>query len=220
MKRADGPRRHERGAQGRFRLAPDIKIESGLERQRQSEAPSSIDGEEVRKFGQANYDGGTRFKSTWKPGFLYLTENRALFFQGANRVVDIPVIELENITVVERDWIPGRTAEQLCLIQRSRNVKRTFHMRMTRPEGWKDALEETLKEAQSKEKEVLGLFQGGETADAIAVSKKVGLSIEYADYLCRRMRRMGDLEIVSPLAPGQYPVYRIPAKEPEEEEIG
>ncbi len=93
-------------------------------------------------------------------------------------------------------------------------------MRMTKPEGWKDALEETLKEARSKEKKVLGLFQGGETTDAIAVSKKVGFSIEYADYLCRRMRRMGDLEIVSPSAPGQYPVYRIPAKEPEEEESG
>ncbi len=220
MKRADGLRRHERGAQGHFRLVPNIRIESGLQAQRRWEAPSSIDGEEVRKFEQANYDGGTKFKSTWKPGYLYLTENRALFFQGANRVVDIPIIELESITIVTRDWIPGRTAEQLCLIQRSRNVKRTFHMRMTKPEEWKDGLEETLKEARSKEKEVLGLFQGGETADAIAVSKKVGLSIEYADYLCRRMRWMGDLEIVSPSTPGGYPVYRVPAKEPEEEEIG
>ncbi len=149
-RRIDAPRRHERGAQGRFRLAPEIKIESGLERQRQWEAPSSIDGEEVLKFGQANYDGGTRFKSTWKPGFLYLTENRALFFQGANRVVDIPVVELESIAIVTREWIPGRTAEQLCLIQRSRNVKRTFHMRMTKPEGWKDALEETLAEYADK----------------------------------------------------------------------
>ncbi len=220
MKRVDGLRSHERGAQGHFRLAPEIRIESGLERQRQWEAPSSIDGEEVLKFGQANYDGGTRFKSTWKPGFLYLTENRAIFFQGANRVVDIPVIELESITIVTRDWIPGRTAEQLCLIQRSRNVKRTFHMRMTKPEEWKDGLEETLKEAQSKEKEVQSLFQGGEAADAIVVSKKAGLSIEYADYLCKRMRRMGDLEIVSPSTPGGYPVYRIPVKEQEEEEIG
>ena len=146
MRETSGSSDYPKRAQGCFRPAQEARIISGLEQQRQREAASSIDGERVRRFGQASFDGGTAFKSMWKPGVLYLTEQRLLFFQGSRRLVDVAIADLKQITVVRRNWVPGRTVDQICLMEQNTKRKRTFYMYLANPQPWKDALDKALDE--------------------------------------------------------------------------
>lgn len=127
----------KREGQGYFNLAEEIKILSGLEKQRELAAPSSIGGEKVLKFGQGAYDGGTPFKSVWKPGYLYLTDRRLLFFQGDNKIADISLSSLKRIMIVERKWIPAKVVSQLCLIEENERRRRVHYISIKRLEQWK-----------------------------------------------------------------------------------
>ncbi|MFQ5840854.1 MAG: hypothetical protein ACE5I8_00340 [Thermodesulfobacteriota bacterium] len=57
------------------------------------------------------------------------------------------------------------------------------------------------------EKRVLGEFGVREKANAVTIGKKVMLSLQYADSICKRLHEMGYLEIVSS---GRFPVYMKP----------
>jgi len=130
--------------QGRFNLAEDNKIASVLDMMRDQKAPSAIDGEKVLKHGQAAYDGGYALRSTWKMGRLYLTEKRLVFLQGQNRLFDIFLDSLNNINIIERNWIPGKLVKQLCIIQDWKERKRKFYFSVKRAGQWKEAIEKQI----------------------------------------------------------------------------
>lgn len=130
--------------QGYFNLAEDLKIKSGLDKHRESKAPSLIEGEKVLTFAQAAYDGGSPFKSIWKPGYLYLTKSRLFFFQGSKEVFKIPLNCLKKIMVIERDWIPGRIVEQLFLTEENNQRKKVFYIHLKKPHYWKETIEDLM----------------------------------------------------------------------------
>ena len=130
--------------QGRFNFAEDSKIMSAMDQLRDRNAPSVIDGEGVVKRSQAAFDGGNAAHSTWKMGSLYLTEKKLVFFQGNNRLFDIPLDCIDGVSVLERNWIPGRLVKQLCIIKNSGDRKRKFYVWARKPEEWKEAIEGCL----------------------------------------------------------------------------
>ena len=130
--------------QGRFNLAEDNKIASVLDMMRDQKVPPAIDGEKVLKHGQAAYDGGYALRSTWKMGRLYLTEKRMVFFQGQNRLFNIPLGSLNSINIIERNWIPGKLVKQLCIIQNGKVRKRKFYISVKREEQWKETIEKRI----------------------------------------------------------------------------
>lgn len=131
-------------SQGRFNLAEDNKIASVLDMMRDQKAPSAIEGEKVLKHGQAAYDGGYALRSSWKMGRLYLTEKRMVFLQGQNKLFDIHLGSLNNINIIERNWIPGKLVKQLCIIQNGKERKRKFYISLRREEQWKEAIEKQI----------------------------------------------------------------------------
>ena len=57
--------------------------------QREMDMPSDIEGEDVIMAGQASYQDGMVTRANWKPGYLYLTKERLIFLQGANKLFAI-----------------------------------------------------------------------------------------------------------------------------------
>lgn len=131
-------------SQGRFNTAEYSKVASAIDMMRDQKVPPAIDGEKVLKHGQAAYDGGYALRSTWKMGRLYLTEKRMVFFQGQNRLFNIPLDSLNSINIIERNWIPGKLVKQLCIIQNGKERKRKFYISVKREEQWEKAIEEQI----------------------------------------------------------------------------
>lgn len=137
--------------QGRFNLGKDNKIMSALDMHRDLKAPKEIDGEKVLIHGQAAYDAGNLARSTWKMGRLFLTRNKLSFFQGQNRILDISIDSLSEITVVDRNWIPAKKVEQLRLTRKINGMRRIFHLSIRNTDQWKEAIEELIKKQERKE---------------------------------------------------------------------
>lgn len=131
--------------QGRFKTAEDSRIMSALDMIRDQKAPSVIDGEKVLKHSQAAYDGGHVLRSSWKMGQLFLTKDKLTFFQGNNRLLEISLDSLNEISLIDRNWIPGKIVKQLRIIQDGKERKRKFYFSMKRTEDWKEAIEKCLK---------------------------------------------------------------------------
>jgi len=132
--------------QGRFNLEKDSKIRSGLEILRELDLPSEIEGEKVLAHNQAAYDAGSISRSSWKMGFLYLTGTRLIFTQGPNTLFCVPIDFLSGVTIVSRNWIPGKLVEQLRLIRKSDGQKSTFYLSVKEPEGWAKAIKKVKKD--------------------------------------------------------------------------
>lgn len=137
--------------QGRFNLGKDNKIMSALDMHRDLKTPKKIDGEKVLIHGQAAYDAGNLARSTWKMGRLFLTRNKLSFFQGQNRILDISIDSLSEITVVDRNWIPAKKVEQLRLTRKINGMRRIFHLSIRNTDQWKEAIEELIKKQERKE---------------------------------------------------------------------
>jgi len=137
--------------QGWFNLGEDNKIRSALDVQRDIKAPKEIDGEKVIMHGQAAYDAGNLARSTWKMGRLFLTRNKLSFFQGQNRILEILVDSLREITVVDRNWIPAKKVEQLRLTREKDGIKRIFHLSIRNTNQWKEAIEKLRRKQERKE---------------------------------------------------------------------
>jgi len=138
--------------QGHLNLESNINIRSGLEMHRDLKAPKEIDGENVLMHDQGAYDASSLARSTWKMGFLYLTKNKMVFFQGQNRILEIPLKSLSKIAVVDRNWIPGKLIEQLLLTREEDGIKRTFQFSVRNTNQWKGAIENLKKETNEKVK--------------------------------------------------------------------
>ena len=128
-------------AYGRLNQAEQLRLRSGLEMHRQMEMPSDIEGEDVIMSGQASYQDGMVTRANWKPGYLYLTKERLIFMQGANKIFEISLSSLESMSIVQRDWVPKKKVEQLQLIQKTDSVKRVFYLFARNLEEWKKAIE-------------------------------------------------------------------------------
>ena len=128
-------------AYGRLNQAEQLRLRSGLEMHRQMEMPSDIEGEDVIMSGQASYQDGMVTRANWKPGYLYLTKERLIFMQGANKIFEISLSSLESMSIVQRDWVPKKKVEQLQLIQKTDSVKRVFYLFARNLEEWKKIIE-------------------------------------------------------------------------------
>jgi len=126
---------------GRLNQAAQLRLRSGLEMHREMRMPSHIEGEDIIMAGQASYQDGMRTRANWKPGYLYLTKERLIFMQGANKVFEVLLSSLENISIVQRDWVPKKKVEQLQLIQKADSVKRVFCLFARKLKEWKKAIE-------------------------------------------------------------------------------
>jgi len=122
---------------GHFNPQTELRLRSGLELHREMEMPSDIEGEEVIISGQASYQDGMVTRANWKPGYLYLTKERLIFMQGANKIFDILLNSLKEISIVQRDWVPNKRVEQLQVIQRNNNMSRIFYLFARNLEEWK-----------------------------------------------------------------------------------
>lgn len=130
---------------GRFNQAEQLRLRSGLEIHREMEMPSHIEGEDVIMAGQASYQDGMRTRANWKPGYLYLTKKRLVFLQGANKLFEVSLSSLENISIVQRDWVPNKRVEQLQIIQKADSVNRVFYLFARNLKEWKKTIESFAK---------------------------------------------------------------------------
>lgn len=133
--------------QGRFNLEKDSKIRSGLDMVRELNCPKEIEGEKVLAHGQAAYDAGSISRSSWKMGFLYLTGTRLIFTQGKNRLFEIPFSLLNGHEIVSRNWVPGKSVQQLHLIKELNGKKSNFYLSVKEPQEWLRAIETVKKES-------------------------------------------------------------------------
>ena len=131
--------------QGRFKTAENNKVMSIIDTIRDQNAPSTIDGEKVLKHSQAAYDGGNAVRSSWKIGTLYLTEKKLMFFQGENSLFRLSLDSISGADVIERNWIPGKTVKQLCVVQNREDRNRRFYISVKKTEVWKEVIDECLK---------------------------------------------------------------------------
>ena len=129
-----------------FNPQTQLRLRSGLEMHREMEMPSDIEGEDVIMAGQASYQAGMRStRSNWKPGYLYLTKERLIFLQGANKLFEISLNSLKDTSIVLRDWVPKKKVEQLQLLQQSDSFKRVFFLFAGNLEEWKKTIELSAK---------------------------------------------------------------------------
>jgi len=131
---------------GRFNPQTQLRLRSGLEMQREMEMPSDIQGEDVIMAGQASYQAGMVTRSNWKPGYLYLTKERLIFMQGANKLFEISLNSLKDTSIIQRNWVPKKKVEQLRLMQQRDSLKRIFFLFAGNLKEWKKAIELSKKE--------------------------------------------------------------------------
>jgi len=136
--------------QGKFNLERDINIKSAVEMIRDRQAPEEIDGEKVLIYEQAAYDAGNLSRSSWKMGFLYLSVKKLVFLQGQTKIFEIFIDSLKSISIVERNWIPGKMIEQLRLTQETEGMKRNFYLSVKNPARWKENIEAVKQETKGK----------------------------------------------------------------------
>lgn len=116
-------------------------IRSSLERHRESLGPPVIDGEKYLVYQQASLDGGNNMFASWKPGYLYLTATRLLFYQGPNKLFELPTASVRGADIVERRWISKKTCPQLAVRQETPRGESTVHLRIDDIEVWRDRLQ-------------------------------------------------------------------------------
>ena len=125
---------------GRFNPQTQLRLKSGLEMHREMETPSVIEGEEIIMSGQASYQDGMVTRTNWKPGYLYLTKERLVFMQGASRLFDVALNSLEEMSIVQRDWVPNKKVEQLHITQKNNGVSKVFYLFAKNLEEWKQII--------------------------------------------------------------------------------
>ena len=121
-------------------------IGSSLEKFRESIRSPFIDGERTVARTQASVDAGNLVFALWKPGILYLTQTRLLFYQGDNPFFRLLLSTIEEIKVVERRWVSKKTCQQLELRTEPKKGARTIHLRIEPLERWNEWLEQRVKE--------------------------------------------------------------------------
>jgi len=131
--------------QGRFNLERDSAIRSGLEILRELNLPAEIRSEKVLAHGQAAYDAGSISRSSWKMGYLYLTGTSLIFTQGPNTLFRIPVDLLTGLKIIGRNWVPGKSVDQLRLTKKLDGRESVFYLSVNEPEKWAKAIRKTKK---------------------------------------------------------------------------
>ena len=123
------------------------RIGSSLEKFRESIRSPFIDSERIVARTQACFDAGNLAFASWRPGVLYLTPTRLLFYQGDNPLFRLPLNTVKDIKVVERRWVSKRTCQQLELRTEREKGARTVHLRIEPLEKWNEWIEQRVKEA-------------------------------------------------------------------------
>ena len=140
----------KRAGYGCFNPQTHSRLRSGLELHREMEMPSDIEGEEVIMSGQASYQDGMVNRANWKPGYLYLTKKRLVFMQGAKKLFEVALNSLEEMSIVQRDWVPNKRVEQLHIIQKNNGVSKVFYLFARNLEEWKKIIVPQVSPLQQK----------------------------------------------------------------------
>jgi len=135
----------KRTGYGHFNDHAQLRLKSSLEMHRDMETPSEIEGEEIIKAGQASYQDGMVTRANWKPGYLYLTKERLIFMQGANKLFEVSLSSLEGISIFERDWVPNKKVRQLQLTRKVDEVKRVFYIFARNLDEWGETIKLFIK---------------------------------------------------------------------------
>ena len=125
------------------------RIGSSLEQFRASIRSPFIDGENFVARTQASFDGGNLMFASWKPGFLYLTPTRLLFYQGDNQLFEMPLASIKRVQIITARWVSKKTCEQLELRKETEKGVRTFRLRIEALQRWKGLIEERLETVDS-----------------------------------------------------------------------
>lgn len=83
-------------------------------------------------------------RACWKPGYLYLTATRVLFYQGPNKLFELPTARIRSVGIVERRWVSRKTCPQLAVRQASSRGESTIHLRTEDLEAWRGRLLELI----------------------------------------------------------------------------
>ena len=125
------------------------RIGSSLEQYRASIRPSDIDGERCHARAQASFDAGNLMFACWKPGFLYVTPTRLLFYQGENQLLEVPLADIGGVAIVTARWVSKKTCEQLELRKKTPKGLRIIRLRIEALHQWKALIEERLSTRES-----------------------------------------------------------------------
>lgn len=118
---------------------------SSLDMLRKLEEPTSIEGEDIIKRGQASYDVGGAFSSSWKFGFLCLMVRSLIFMQNDRIIFRIPLDRLQTV-IIDRPWILGKMIKQLCVIPEAGVGRRAYYIGISEPQEWKDRIDKVIEE--------------------------------------------------------------------------
>jgi len=116
-------------------------LKSSLEKYRESLGPPVIDGERHIQHQQASLDGGNKMFASWKPGYLYLTATRLLFYQGSNKLLELPTASIRGVGIVEGRWVSKKTCPQLAVRRATARGESIIHLRVDDLEAWRDRLQ-------------------------------------------------------------------------------
>ncbi len=128
-------------------------LKSALERHRESLGPPVIDGERYTRREQASWDGGNKMFPSWKPGYLYQAPTRLLFYQGPNKLWELPAEAVLGVEIVERRWISKKTCPQLAVRRATAHGESTIHLRIDDLESWRDRLQALIRTVDGAEAE-------------------------------------------------------------------
>lgn len=126
-------------------------IESGLEAFRRTVAPPVIDGEHYLAHRQASYDGGSTMFACWKPGYLFLTATRLLFYQGESQLFEVALADVQSVEILTRRWLSRRDCEQLVVTYQTRRGPRSVCLRTENLEKWRESIQEHIPEKTETE---------------------------------------------------------------------
>ena len=115
-------------------------LRSALEKHRESLGPPVIDGERYTRREQASWDGGNKMFPSWKPGYLYLCPTRLLFYQGPNKLWELPAEAVLGVEIVERRWVSKKTCPQLAVRWATEQGESTYYLRIEDIESRRDRL--------------------------------------------------------------------------------
>lgn len=115
-------------------------MNSSLDILRKTSTLSFREGEEILIYFTASYDAGSSLSSSWQLGNLYLTNERLIFVQVQKLIFQIPLEQIQQMSLVKRRWILGKRVVQLN-IQWHNNRLRNVFIAVKSPQEWKKYIE-------------------------------------------------------------------------------
>jgi hypothetical protein len=73
---------------------------------------------------------------TWRMGQLFLTGNRILFVQMTNKLFEVNLDGVIEISIFKRAWLLGCKVKQLCIAYQGQKEEEYVYIALADPEKW------------------------------------------------------------------------------------